>query len=199
LLYSAHDHLFRFRMNSRLPRLLALGAGLLAIAALARAAGDGGAPLQTIPSLDLHRYLGTWYEIAKYPNRFQRQCAGDTTAQYTLLPDNAIEVRNRCRRADGSLDEAVGAARLNGGPGSAKLKVRFAPAWLSPLPFVWADYWVIDLDPSYQLAAVSEPRREYLWILARTPAVDPQAYAALVERLARQGFDPGRLELTPQH
>jgi apolipoprotein D and lipocalin family protein len=187
-------------MNARLPRLLVVGAGLLAIAALARAAAaDAGVPLRTIPSLDLPRYLGTWYEIAKYPNRFQRQCAGDTMAQYTLLPDQSIEVRNRCRRVDGSVDEAVGAARLNGGPGSPKLKVRFAPAWLSALPFVWGDYWVIDLDPQYQLAAVSEPGRQYLWILSRTPTVSPQAYDALVQRLARQGLDPARLELTPQH
>ena len=155
-------------------------------------------PLATIASLDLNRYLGTWYEIAKYPNRFQRACAGDTRAEYRLLPDGRVQVTNRCRNADGGVDAAVGVARQIGAADSPKLKVRFAPAWLSFLPAVWGDYWVIDLDPAYQLAAVSEPRRRYLWILARTPQVDPAAYAALLERLVRQGFDPAKLERTVQ-
>ncbi|GAB3398342.1 lipocalin family protein [Massilia agilis] len=172
--------------------MLALAAALLALAAPARA--EPPAPLAPIPSLDLARYLGTWYEIARYPNRFQRQCAGSATAQYSMLPDNTVEVRNRCRRADGSMDEAIGVARQLGGRDSARLEVRFAPAWLSWLPQVWGDYWVIDLDPNYQLVAVSEPRRQYLWILARTPKVDPGAYQALLARLVRQGFDPGRLQ-----
>ena len=76
--------------------------------------------------------------------------------------------------------------------------MRFAPAWLSFLPLVWGDYWIIDLDPDYQLVAVSEPSREYLWVLSRTPAVDAQAYEALLARLAARGFDPGKLERTTQ-
>lgn len=175
---------------------LALAASLLAVAAPTRA--QPLAPLSPIPSLDLARYLGTWYEIARYPNRFQRQCAGSASAQYSMLPGGNVEVRNRCRRADGSIDEAVGEARQLGGPHSARLEVRFAPAWLSWLPQVWGDYWVIDLDPDYQLVAVSEPRRQYLWILARTPSVDPGAYQALLARLVRQGFDPGRLQSATQ-
>jgi apolipoprotein D and lipocalin family protein len=92
----------------------------------------------------------------------------------------------------------VGSARQLGPFDSPKLQVRFAPGWLSFLPMVWGDYWVIDLDPDYQLAAVSEPKREYLWILSRTPTVPRQAYAALLDRLARQGFDLERLEPTKQ-
>lgn len=175
---------------------LALAAALLAVAAPTRA--EAPAPLAPIPSLDLPRYLGTWYEIARYPNRFQRQCAGVSSAQYSMLPNNTVEVRNRCRRADGSIDEATGVARQVGGRDSARLEVRFAPAWLSWLPQVWGDYWVIDLDPDYQLVAVSEPRRQYLWILARTPSVDTGAYQALLARLVRQGFDPGRLQSAAQ-
>jgi apolipoprotein D and lipocalin family protein len=76
--------------------------------------------------------------------------------------------------------------------------VRFAPAWLSFLPMVWGNYWVIDLDTDYQLAAVSEPSREYLWILSRTPQVEPAIYAALLDRLKAAGFDTGRLEVSPQ-
>lgn len=179
--------------------LLAIGllGATLTVAAAARERHEGS-DLKTIESLDVPRYLGAWYEIAKYPNRFQKQCAGDTTAHYSQLPDGKLQVINRCRRADGRIDEAVGMARQLGPANSPKLEVRFAPAWLSFLPMVWGNYWVIDLDPDYQLAAVSEPTREYLWILSRTPTVPRQAYAALLDRLARQGFDLGKLEMTKQ-
>lgn len=155
-------------------------------------------PLQAIPSLDVPRYLGTWYEIAKYPNRFQRECKSSTAAQYSRASDGTVTVTNRCRRADGSISEAVGTARQVGPATSPKLKVRFAPRWLSFLPFVWGDYWVIDLDEGYQLAAVSEPKREYLWILSRQPHVDSATYQRLLGRLSGMGFDTGKLEATPQ-
>ena len=96
------------------------------------------------------------------------------------------------------MDIANGVARQEDGADSPRLKVRFAPAWLSFLPAVWGNYWVIDIDEAYRLVAVSEPKREYLWILSRTPVVDPQRYAALLERLAGKGFDLDRLEVTPQ-
>jgi apolipoprotein D and lipocalin family protein len=92
----------------------------------------------------------------------------------------------------------VGRARQDGPADSPKLEVRFAPAWLSWLPMVWGNYWVIDLDPAYQLVAVSEPSREYLWVLSRTPAVDAAAYQALLERLRAKGFDLTRLERAAQ-
>lgn len=156
------------------------------------------AELQPIPALDLPRYLGTWYEIAKFPNRFQRKCTGFTTATYAALPDGRVQVENRCRLADGGTDVATGVARQIGDAASPRLKVRFAPAIFSFIPLVWGNYWVIDLDPGYTLAAVSEPGREYLWILARTPTVEKAAYDALVARLAAQGFDVRKLERTPQ-
>lgn len=181
-------------------RLLLLMLGLLGASATLLAAErvNRAAPVTPIPSLDVPRYMGTWYEIAKYPNRFQKQCAGYTTAHYSLEPDKTVQVVNRCRRADGTQDEAVATARQVGGPTAPTLKVRFAPAWLSFLPMVWGNYWVIDLDPDYQLAAVSEPGRDYLWILARTPTVSRQALGALLDRLERQGFDLSKLEMTKQ-
>jgi apolipoprotein D and lipocalin family protein len=180
-------------------RLLLLLLGLLGASAAVLAADRGAAPpLVPIRALDVPRYMGAWYEIAKYPNRFQKNCAGFTTAHYSLQPDKTVQVINRCRRADGAIDEAVGSARQQGGADSPKLQVRFAPGWMSFLPMVWGDYWVIDLDPDYQLAAVSEPKREYLWILSRTPTVPRQAYAGLLARLERQGFDLARLEMTRQ-
>lgn len=155
-------------------------------------------PLQSIPTLDVARYMGTWHEIAKYPNRFQQQCVSNTQAEYSLQGAGRVQVINRCQTSDGSVAEAVGTARQVGPADSSQLKVRFAPAWLSWLPMVWGDYWVIDLDPAYQLVAVSEPRREYLWVLSRTPAVDEQAYRRLLARLEARGFDLQRLERSPQ-
>jgi apolipoprotein D and lipocalin family protein len=92
----------------------------------------------------------------------------------------------------------LGQARQVGPETSPKLKVRFAPAWLSWLPVVWGDYWVIDLDTDYQLAAVSDAKRDYLWVLSRTPQVNAKAYDALIERLKAQHFDVQKLERTPQ-
>ncbi len=156
------------------------------------------APVKTIASLDVPRYLGTWYEIAKFPNWFQRKCASNTKAVYSIKPDGNLRVLNSCKQADGEVSEAEGAARQIGAKDSPKLEVRFAPAWLSFLPMVWGNYWVIDLDSQYQLAAVSDPRREYLWILSRMPQLDPKAYEELLGRLQAQQFDVRKLEITLQ-
>lgn len=182
-------------------------AALLCLFSLSTFAGDAApgkdgqpatVPLTTIPSLDVPRYMGTWFEIAKFPNWFQRKCVGGTKAEYSLKPAGMVQVINRCRVESGEVIEAVGAARQIGVASSPKLEVRFAPAWLSLLPFVWGDYWVIDLDANYQLVAVSEPKREYLWILSRTPKVDADAYRNLLARLQSKGFDLRKLELTRQ-
>ena len=153
-------------------------------------------PLAAVAALDVPRYMGRWYEIAKYPNRFQRHCIGDTRADYALMTDSRVQVVNSCRAEDGEVDAATGVARQVGGADSSKLEVRFAPAWLSFIPAVWGNYWVIDIDEDYQLVAVSEPTREYLWVLSRKPTVDAQAYAALLGRLAGRGFDLHKLEMT---
>lgn len=173
-----------------------LGATLLLFGL--QAGAEAAAPLATIPALDLQRYLGTWYEIAKFPNRFQKKCVAGTTATYTLREDGRVGVVNRCRTRDGGAEVAEGVARQRGPATSPRLEVRFAPAILSFLPMVWGDYWVIDLDQDYQLSAVSEPKREYLWILARTPQVDASAYEALLARLRAQGLDTTKLVPTPQ-
>lgn len=154
-------------------------------------------PLIPIEALDVPRYMGRWYEIAKFPNWFQRQCAGDTSAEYRLLGEGRVSVLNRCRRESGRIDEAVGEARQIGAADSPRLQVRFAPEWLSFLPFVWGRYWVIDIDAAYSLVAVSEPGREYLWVLSRTPRPDAEAYGRLLERLKVKGLDVSRLETTP--
>lgn len=168
---------------------------LLALASFSTFAAE---PLAPVPSLNVQRYMGIWYEIAKYSNFFQKKCARNTVAKYSVLPDGTVRVDNRCTQEDGKVIDAIGQARQVGDATSPKLEVRFAPAWLSFLPFVWGNYWVIDIDTDYQLVAVSEPKREYLWILSRTPEVSVKAYDELLARLAKSGFDLKRLEKSRQ-
>lgn len=186
-------------MNAILPLLLS---AVIAHAMPARAQDtqptQAAPAITTIPSLEVSRYMGKWYEIARFPNTFQRDCVSDTSATYSVLPDGRVSVVNLCRQADGSEKSAEGVARQLGGPTSPKLEVRFAPAILSFIPMVWGDYWVIDLDPDYRLAAVSDRKGDYLWILSRTPTVDQAAYDALVKRIAAQGLDVAKLQATPQ-
>lgn len=181
-------------------RLVALILATAALAPASRAAEPP--PLQPVPRVDLQRYAGLWYQVALYPNDFQSQCASDTTATYTPRADGTVEVLNQCRRANGDPDRAEGLARAPraappGVQGSV-LEVRFAPAWLSWMPWVWGDYWVIQLADDYRYAVVSEPSRKYLWILSRAPALAPADDAAIRARLREQGFDLTRLQLHRQ-
>jgi apolipoprotein D and lipocalin family protein len=155
-------------------------------------------PVQTIATLDVPRYMGTWYEIAKFPNRFQAKCTSNTRARYLAQTDGTVQVLNSCVTADGHTIDALGLAKQIGSATSPQLQVRFAPAWLGWLPMVWGDYWVIDLDADYQLAAVSDAKREYLWVLSRTPQVNAKAYDALLERLKAQHFEVQKLQPTHQ-
>ena len=153
--------------------------------------------VRTVPFVDLSRYAGDWFEIARFENRFQRQCVGDVRASYARRADGRIDVVNRCRTADGQT-EASGVARLLDEQTHAKLKVRFAPAWLSWLPPVWGDYWIIGLAPDYSWAVVGDPGREYLWILARMPRLDAESMAAARTAALDNGFDVRRLVQTSQ-
>jgi apolipoprotein D and lipocalin family protein len=164
-------------------RVLALVFCLSNISAMAQEQPD------PVPDLDLSRYAGTWYEVARLPNRFQDRCIGDVTATYELRDDGAVTVINRCMKANGMMTEVVGRARKaeRDGP-TSKLEVRFAPGWLGWLPFVWADYWVLHLSPGYDLAIVGGPSRKYLWILSRTPTVDETTMQELMGKAAAQGY-----------
>jgi apolipoprotein D and lipocalin family protein len=154
--------------------------------------------IETVPSVNLQRYAGKWYEVARYPNRFQKQCAGNVTAEYKLLENGGIEVVNTCTKADGAVDVAKGKARVKDTQTNAKLEVRFAPAFLSFLPFVWGSYWIVELEPDYQYAVVSEPNDDYLWILSRTPQMDETLYKQIIERLKSKGFDTNKIVKTKQ-
>ncbi len=163
-------------------------------------AQDGsGRPLKVVPTVDLQRYAGTWYEIARLPNRFQEDCAGDVAATYTLLEDGEIKVVNRCRKDDGSFSEVEGRAkRASDEEPLSKLKVRFAPAFLSFLPFVWGDYWILELAPDYSHVVIGEPGRRYLWVLARTPSMNENLLQEILDRVREQGYDISSLIRTKQ-
>nr|WP_232512046.1 lipocalin family protein [Herbaspirillum sp. meg3] len=152
----------------------------------------------TVPSVDLKRYVGKWYEIARFPNSFQKKCIANVTAEYRARADGDIDVVNRCKVEGGVLDQANGLARITEGSNNTKLQVRFAPAWLAWFPLVWGDYWIIDLDPDYSVATVGTPSRDYLWILSRKPALSTAEYEAAVNNATKQGFDTSKLVKTPQ-
>jgi apolipoprotein D and lipocalin family protein len=154
-------------------------------------------PLPVVPKVDLQKYAGQWYEIARLPNRFERECVRDITATYKVLPGNRIEVINQCIKADESKVTAQGLARSSDGS-TSRLEVRFAPAWLGLFPFVWGDYWVIALDPDYQWSLVGAPSRDYLWILARQPVLDPGQAQRLIEQAQNLGFATDTLVFPPQ-
>lgn len=152
--------------------------------------------VRTVPAVDLDRYAGDWFEIARFPNRFQRACVGDVRVTYARRADGRLDVLNRCRTANGDI-EARGIARLASDDGSfAKLKVRFAPAWLSWLGAVWGNYWIIGLAPDYSWAVVGDPSRQYLWILARTPQLDESSMAAARAAARASGYELDRLMLS---
>lgn len=149
-------------------------------------------PLEAVPHVELSRYLGTWYEIASFPQFFQRGCTA-TTATYTLRDDGEIDVFNRCRKdsLDGTEKSALGRARVVDRSTNAKLEVSFFG------PF-WGDYWIINLAEDYSYAVVGHPDRDYLWILARTPTMSDVNYKSIIARLQEQGYETSRLVLTLQ-
>jgi apolipoprotein D and lipocalin family protein len=176
-----------------------LAASALAFAVLS-ATAQTAAPLTTVQSIDLNRYQGVWHQVALYPNRFQKMCASNTRATYALEEGGTVRVTNQCRSAEGKDVQANGQARpakvatiKQGQLTPPQLQVRFAPEWLSWLPFVWGNYWVIQLAPDYRYAVVGEPEREFLWVLARETKLSASDWSAIEARLKEQGYDPARL------
>lgn len=166
----------------RVRRLLPMLLSLVPVLSLA------AEPVRSVDSFDLDRYIGHWHEIAHLPVSFQKKCSRDITAIYSLRGDGRISVRNSCISADGERIEAEGTARpVAEHPG--QLQVRFVSDWLAWVPLVWADYWIVALDPDYQWAMVGEPDRKYLWILSRTPGMDSARFEALKQRATEMGYD----------
>ncbi len=178
--------------NRWVPRLL-FGAAVTALV-LAGPSGFAADPeVRVVPWVDLSRYTGKWYEIASFPQWFQRGCTA-TTATYSLRDDGKIGVLNQCRKGEpaGKLSTAEGWARVADSRTNAKLEVTFF--W----PF-FGDYWIIDLGKDYEYAVVGHPDRDYLWILSRKPAMTSEELRPILDRAAQQGFDLSRLRYTRHH
>ena len=146
-------------------------------------------PLATVQKVDVERYMGKWYEIASFPQRFQKGCSC-TVAEYTLNENGTVKVDNSCT-AYGKKKQSIGKAKVVDKQTNAKLKVSFFR------PF-WGKYWIIDLADDYSYAVVGHPNREYLWILSRTPEMDKQVYDDIVARAEAKGFDVSMLNRTVQ-
>jgi apolipoprotein D and lipocalin family protein len=173
-----------------------LRGGLVALA-LALAGGPAAAePPRTVDHVDLSRYMGRWYEIAALPNFFQRNCVGNTTADYALRGDGLVSVTNRCLVANGETDQAEGVARVADPATNAKLEVSFVSIFGRQL--FWGDYWILDLGADYDYVLVGTPSRRWGWILARDPHPPRERIDAWLSRFQAQGYDAREFVLTDQ-
>jgi len=172
---------------------------LLSLTVIVGAQVETPDPVTTVGKVDLDKYQGTWFEIARYPNKFQKKCVGNTTATYRKLESGRIEVVNECLMRNGKINKAKGTAKIVDTKTNAKLKVRFAPGWLSFIPAVWGDYWILDLDKEYKHVAIGDPDRKYFWILSRTPTMDTKTYQDILRRAEKMGFAPNKVIDTPQN
>ena len=157
--------------------------------------GYANPPLKTIPSLDVHRYTGTWYEIARLPNQFQKECIGHVSATYQVLASGELAVFNKCLKQSGKWSVAKGIAWFSEKPAGSKLKVSFVPL-LKHLHLFSGDYWILDLDSDYHWSIVGSPDRKYLWILSRTPKLSSNEVKVLKQRAQALGFDISNLIIT---
>lgn len=177
---------------------LLAAAAVLGLVTLAGCTGaeyrDTSVEMTTEGPVDLERYMGLWYEIARFPNRFEEGCAG-VTAEYSLNDDGSVKVVNTCRQGspDGPVEAAEGRAVATT-PDNDRLEVGFV-SWL---PFATGDYWILDVDDAYQVAVIGNPAGTTGWVLARTPALPAERLEAAYDVLRRNGYDTSRIILTEQ-
>ena len=153
--------------------------------------------LVVVNHVDLQKYIGKWYEIAKIPNSFQKKCACNTTAEYTIRGDGKISVVNTCTESDGSKNTAQGVARVVDTNTYAKLEVSFVK--ILGISLFWGDYWIIGLGDNYEYALVGSPNRKYGWILSRTPKLTTDKIEQINNILKIKGYDPTKFEYTIQN
>jgi apolipoprotein D and lipocalin family protein len=151
-------------------------------------------PLTTLEQVDLNKYAGLWYEVAKIPNSFQDQCAYGTTAEYKIQKDGSIQVINKCYDENGEPDIADGVANVVDKKTNSKLEVSFV-SFLGIRPF-WGDYWIIGLDKDYRWAVIGTPTRKYGWILSRTPSLPDETMQKIFEILKSQHYNPDAFEIS---
>ncbi|OTG62106.1 hypothetical protein B9T29_08730 [Acinetobacter sp. ANC 3903] len=177
---------------------IAIGGAVLLGLGMATMAYAQTKPLKTVEKLELDKYLGVWYEVARKPLYFQNKCDRDVTATYTLNENGNVAVDNRCYSKDGSLNQSIGEAFVQNAPFNSKLKVSFLPEAIRWLPFGRGDYWVLKLDENYQTVLVGEPRRKYMWVLSRSPQPDQAVVNEYLEYAKSVGYDVGDVIHTKQ-
>jgi apolipoprotein D and lipocalin family protein len=155
-------------------------------------------PLPTVAELDLERYAGRWYEVARLPTHFEKACSRDVTADYEVDSDGGMKVVNRCVHPDGRAEQVEGKLRVRDQREPGQAEVSFAPSALRWWPGTWGDYWVLFVDEEYQVSLVGTPDRDRLWVLSRTPSMDTADLEALKSLALRHGFDSTRMILTSQ-
>ncbi|GAA5183332.1 lipocalin family protein [Acinetobacter kookii] len=177
---------------------IALGGAVLVGLGMATMAYAQTKPLQTVERVELDKYLGVWYEVARKPLYFQNKCDRDVTATYTLNENGNVVVDNRCYTKEGKLTQSIGEAFIQNAPFNSKLKVSFLPEAIRWLPFGRGDYWVLKLDENYQTVLVGEPRRKYMWVLSRSPQPDQAVVNEYLEYAKTLGYDLGDVIHTKQ-
>ena len=157
---------------------------------------NGKDKLKVVDTVEIKRYCGLWYEIARIPNSFQAKCAGQVTAEYKLIQNGKLKVINRCKNENGNLTAAEGVAKIVDKKTNAKLKVSFVQIF--GLNLFWGDYWIIGLDKNYKWAVVGNPDRKYGWILGRKPSLSGETMQAIYKLLGKKGYDPAKFQMTAQ-
>ena len=155
-------------------------------------------PLVAVDKVELDKYLGNWYEVARKPLSFQNKCDRNVTATYTLNENGNIKVDNRCLKKDGSQTGSIGEAFIQNAPYNSKLKVSFLPEVIRWLPVGRGDYWVLKIDDDYQTVLVGEPKRKYMWVLSRPPQPDKAVVNEYLEYAKSVGYDLDDLIHTKQ-
>ena len=168
---------------------IAVGGAVLLGLGMATMAYAQSKSLQTVEKVELDKYLGVWYEVARKPLYFQNKCDRDVTATYTLNENGNIAVDNRCYTKDGKITQSIGEAFVQNAPFNTKLKVSFLPAAIRWLPVGRGDYWVLKIDDDYQTVLVGEPRRKYMWVLSRNPQPDQAVVKEYLDYAQSVGYD----------
>ena len=146
-------------------------------------------PLHVVEKVELDKYLGVWYEVARKPMYFQNKCDRDVSATYTLNENGNIAVDNRCYAQDGKLNQSSGEAFVQNAPFNSKLKVSFLPESIRWLPVGRGDYWILKIADDYQTVLVGEPKRKYMWVLSRSAQPDPAVVKEYLDYAQSVGFD----------
>lgn len=158
--------------------------------------GQEGKTPSTVDSVNIQKYAGLWYEIARIPNFFQDDCVKNTTAEYFVQDDGSLKVINRCIEEDGEINEVEGVARIVDKKSNSKLEVSFVK--ILGIRLFWGDYWIIGLDKDYKWAVVGHPERKYGWILSRTKTLDEETQNSIFELLKEQGYNPDEFKFSIQ-